>query len=82
MVILIRQEKLSQGTHSRNSKGVLKWQSIKITCTDPDWVGNRYNDIDFEAVGYTDSKEKADEFANSGYATGGVPLFTVEEVKE
>ena len=39
----------------------------KITCDDPDFVGKRYHNVDFKAVGYTDSEEVADEFKNLGY---------------
>lgn len=54
----------------------------KITCDDPDFVGKRYHNVDFKAVGYTDSEEVADEFKNLGYHHGGVPIFHVEEVTE
>ena len=54
----------------------------KITCTDPSYTGDKYNDVHFKAVGYTEDKTVANKFANSEMHHGGVKIFSVEEVEK
>lgn len=53
----------------------------KIICNDPNWVRAIYDGLEFKAVAYTEDAEKAEKYRSSAFASGGTPLYEVEEVE-
>ena len=53
----------------------------KITCNNPKWVDDHYDELEFKAVAFTDDEYLAQKYSTSGLHTGETPLFEVEEVQ-